>query len=138
MNVKGASYFQAHAPAMAPGDEATWVLSGRKLPAGGHAVTVAKPNRALPTKATSVPQLDVADARVVKGAAVAQLSNPTSIPQYKLELYAWAQKGGRYVAAGHSDLAFLNAGETATVHIALVGDPKGARVHVEAPPSIFR
>jgi len=85
-----------------------------------------------------VPQLDVTGARVVKGSAVAEVSNPTGVPQYKLEVYAWAQKGGRYVAAGHADLSFLNGGDTATVHVPLVGDPRGARIHVEAPPSIFQ
>ena len=30
VNAKGASYFQAHAPAMAPGEEATWVFTAQR------------------------------------------------------------------------------------------------------------
>ena len=138
VNVRSSDYFQGHAPAIAPGEEATWVLSGAQLPAGAPAVTAAKPKYALPAKATSLPQLQVTDARVVGGSAVARLSNPTDIPQYKLEVYAWAQKGGRFVAAGRSDLGFLNSGETVPVQVPLVGDPKDAQIRVEAPPSIFQ
>jgi hypothetical protein len=139
VNLKGASYFQAHAPAMEPGAEATWVLSGGKpLPAGAPVATVMRPKGRLPSKATTLPTLKVGAVGPAKGgAATAQISNPTSIPQYRFEVYAWARKGGRYVAAGHTDVAFLDGGESAVVRVPLVGDPKDARIHVEAPPTIF-
>jgi hypothetical protein len=138
VNLRGASYFQAHAPAMEPGAEATWVLSGKPLPAGTPVATVMRPKGPLPSKATALPALDVGAVGPAKGgAATARISNPTSIPQYRFEVYAWASKGGRYVAAGHTDVAFLDGGASAVVRVPLVGDPKGARVHVEAPPTIF-
>ena len=46
---------------------------------------------------------------------------------------------GRALRGGRPrDLEHLDAGKTATVHAALVGDAKGAQVHVVAPQTLFR
>ena len=116
VNLKGTPYWQDHAPAIASAGETTWVLSGGKpLPGGTAVATVLAP----------------------KGSVTATVTNSSAVPQYKLEVYAWAKKGGRYVAAAHGEVAFLDGGADATVRVPLVGDPKGAQVHVEAPPTIF-
>jgi len=108
------------------------------LPAGTPVAAVGQPKGPLPAKPQTLPKLDVTAKGEAKGAVRASIANTSGIPQYELEIYAWARKGGRYVAAGRADLPFLNSGDTTQVRVPLVGDPKGARIHVTAPPTIFQ
>ena len=93
------------------------------------------------TTAPEVPDLDVE--KVVasssrKGSRViAEISNPTGMPQYNVAVYAWAKRGGRLVAAGQASVDEVNAGESDSVSVRLIGDPGKAKVHVFAPATIF-
>ena len=142
-------YFEAHAPALAPGQEGTWVYTTtRALPAGSAVARVgvaASP----PTTASRVPELEItgvstSEAKREKGkppspaTVEAEIDNDTGMTQYDVAVYAWAEKGGRYVAAGGGTAGDLDAGEGTTVKLELVGDPDGAEVHVAAPPTIFQ
>ena len=140
-------YFQTHAPALAPGQETTWVFTSEKpLPAGSPTVRVGVPPSHPLTTASSVPTIDVgrvtSSAGKRKGAqqttVVAKLANHTGMPQYGLEVYAWADKHGTYVAAGRGSIDDLGTDSTATVKLKLIGNLGGARVHVAAPPTIFQ
>jgi len=143
-------YFQAHAPALAPGEETTWVFTSEKpLPTGEPIARVGVPPAEPLTTASSVPQLDVEgvtpaepqgkDKKAPPQTTVeAELANHTGMPQYDLAVYAWAEKGGRYVAAGQGSLEDLGTDETTTVKLKLVGNPSGAQIHVSAPPTIFQ
>jgi hypothetical protein len=134
---KGTPYFQSHLPAVAPGATFTFVYQARRpLPSGIPTVQIGTP-RHPPTTASSLPQLEMSSKLSSKQTATVELKNPTSIPQYDVEVYAAASRDGKVVAAGAAPLAFLNGGATASVHVPLVGDTKGARIQVFAPPTIF-
>jgi hypothetical protein len=142
-------YFQAHAPALAPGQQATWVFTSKSpLPNGEPVAKVGVPTSDPLTTAPSVPQVDVEEvsstgAELRNGSkspptVEAQVANHTGMPQYGLAVYAWAEKDGRYVAAGQGSVEELSNDDTATVRLKLVGDPGGAQIHVIAPPTIFQ
>jgi hypothetical protein len=135
-------YFQAHAPAIAPGEETTWVFTTEDDLASAQSAyaKVGQPPSSPVTTASRVPALSVhTDSHSSGGETVhATVSNGTGLPQYDLAVYAWADKGGHLVAAGHAQISDLNEGDSSTVKVALIGDPKGADVHVAAPPTIFQ
>ena len=135
-------YFQTHAPAIAAGGEAAWVLTtstpvrrGAPFAAVGFATSPA------PAAARSLPRLEVSAGRAAarQGSAVlARVRNPSSVPQYGLEVYAFALRARRYVAAGHASLTRLGTGKSATVAVRLVGRAPGVAVTLQAPPTIFQ
>jgi hypothetical protein len=135
-------YFQAHAPAIAPGEETTWVFTTEdKLESAESAYAkVGAPSRSPVTTADRVPALSVHTDSPSSGSDTVQatVSNDTGLPQYDVAVYAWAENGGHLVAAGHAQISDLNEGDESTVKVALIGDPKGADVHVAAPPTIFQ
>jgi hypothetical protein len=135
-------YFQAHAPAIAPGQETTWVFTTKDTlaTAGAPYARVGNPSPSPLTTASRVPALGVRTSShsADKGTVRATVSNTTGLPQYDVAVYAWADKGGHLVAAGRGQIADLNAGDSSTVNVTLIGDPKDAKVHVAAPPTIFQ
>jgi hypothetical protein len=66
------------------------------------------------------------------------LDNPSSAPQYQLQVYAYARQGSRYVAAGNLTVADLGAGSRQRVKVPLVGVVSSANLHVEAIPTILQ
>ncbi len=66
------------------------------------------------------------------------LDNPSSVPQYQLQVYAYARQGSRYVAAGNTTVANLGAGSKRRVKLPLVGVVSSANLHVEAIPTILQ
>ena len=82
------------------------------------------------TTASSVPQVDVADPEPAPGdpgKVRVDVSNEIGFVQYELEVFAWATRGDRLVAAGAASAGDLEPGETEPVTVKLIGDPKGAR-----------
>lgn len=77
-------------------------------------------------KANKAGQLDVS------------VTNDSDVPQYELQIYAWARDGDKLVAAGTGKVADLEGGETANVRVTLAGDSDGTKIEVSAPPSIFK
>lgn len=141
LNHKPSSYFQAHAPALAPGEVGTWVFTTTERVGQGAAVARVGPASKPPTRAAEVPKLEVervsASPSRRGGSLTAVIHNPTGLPQYEVAVYAWARRGGRYVAAGRASLDEVNVGESARVRMKLIGDPGNSRVHVFAPATIF-
>ena len=70
--------------------------------------------------------------------AVGKAHNASQIDQRNLTIFAVARRGGRVVAAGRGAIERLKAGDTATYQIFFIGNPKGARVTLAAPPTTFR
>ena len=64
-------------------------------------------------------------------------SNNVGFTQFDLAVFAWATEGDRIVAGGFADAGDLEDGETENLTVSLIGDPKGAELHVSAPPTIF-
>jgi hypothetical protein len=132
-------YFQSHAPAIAPGAEATWVyVSKQKLGSRPVYARVGTPAAGAP-RTDSVPELEVSDSRASKGGrdVVAEVANDTGIPQYELDVYAVARKGRRYVAAGRVSLEHLGVDQAARLTLPLIGDAKGSEIQIYAPPTLF-
>jgi hypothetical protein len=132
-------YFQSHAPAIAPGEESTWVYVSKE-PLGTDEAFARVGEAAQPplTTADGVSDLTVDDASA-KGAssAEAEVKNDTGVPQYDLDVYAVALRDGRYVAAGRAALTHLGVSQTARVSLPLVGDAKGSEVQIFAPQTLF-
>ncbi len=134
-------YFQSHAPAIAAGAETTWVyVSKEKIGSGPAYARIGAPP-ALAPEAGDVPELDVSDAGSHDGkggsSVVAEVSNGTGIPQYGLDVYAVARRGGRYVAAGRASLTHLGVDQKAELTLNLIGDAKGSQIQIYAPPTLF-
>jgi hypothetical protein len=131
-------YFQSHAPAIPPGEQATWVYVS-KDPLGSNRAFVrvgAHPTPPL-TTANHVSGLDTGgkgDGSSVK----AEVTNDTGVPQYDLDVYAVARKGGRFVAAGRANVEHLGVNESAHLTLPVIGDAKGAQVQIFAPQTLFQ
>jgi hypothetical protein len=132
-------YFQSHAPAIAAGEEATWVyVSRRPLHASRAFARVGPPAKPPLTTAGRVSELKTEDSGTAGDSSVlARITNDLGIPQYDLDVYAVARKGGRYVAAGRANLEHLGVSKTERVKLPLIGDAKGARIQVFAPQTLF-
>lgn len=140
---KGVKYFESHIPALAAGEAKTWVfVSKHDVPDGEPFAEVGE--RATPplTVAESLPGLEVTQTGTSStkagGTVELEVSNVSGVPQYDVEIYATASKGGNVVAAGTASLDELEGGHSDSVKLALVGDPKDATVDVFAPPTIFK
>jgi len=131
-------YFQSHGPAIAPGEQTTWVyVSKDPLGARRAFVRVGAPEPSPVTTAGHVDELDATGSGA--GAAVqAQVTNDTGVPQYDLDVYAVARRGRRYVAAGRANVVHLGVTESARLSLPLIGDAKGAQVEVFAPQTLFQ
>jgi hypothetical protein len=131
-------YFQSHAPAIAPGDEVTWVYASKDPFGSGEAFArVGAPASPAMTTAGHVSELKASG----KGGATsvqAVVTNDTGIPQYDLDVYAVARKGGRYVAAGRASLVHLGVDQSAHLTLPLIGDAKGTQIQVFAPQTLFQ
>jgi hypothetical protein len=132
------AYFQSHAPAIAPGAEATWVyVSRRPLGSSRAFVRVGAPVKP-PTSAGHVSELNISDPSVAGSNARAEITNGTGIPQYDLDVYAVAVRAGHYVAAGRISLTHLGVDQSSNPTVPLIGDAEGARVRIFAPQTLFQ
>jgi hypothetical protein len=132
-----AAWFDNHVASIAPRGRARWVfVTRRALPRGARAFAVAgAPDASLPGRPQVLPSLT--SAAVAGQRPTVTVSNRGSVPQYGLPVYAFARRGGRYVAAGRAQLDHLGTRATATVSLSLVGAGRGAALQTEVLPSIF-
>lgn len=140
---KDVPYFQAHAPALAGGEEATWVYTAKGEVAGADSAfaEVGKAPSPPVTVASSLPTVDVSGVRASAddpAKVELEVSNDIGFPQYDLNVFVWATKDGRYVAAGKAAAGDLEPDEAEPVTVKLIGDPKDGELHVFAPPTIFQ
>lgn len=70
-------------------------------------------------------------------AANGKVTNDSKVEQRKLIVYAVAVKHGRPVAAGRAQVNKLKPGKRANYQIFFIGNPRGAKVQVVAPPTRF-
>lgn len=143
VNGKPISYSQVHAPALAPGETGTWVyVSKDALPGDGPVIArVGVPAGKPITTATEIPKLDVGEVTTTSGGksatAEVEISNPGDIPQTTVVVHAWAERDGRFLAAGQAVVKEVGPGESETVSVRLVGDPGDTEVQIFAPATIF-
>ncbi len=137
---EGLQYFQSHLPALFPGKPRVWVYTATRLLPKGAQLFATVGDKPSVSALLSEPDVHVAlkldgvsDNRLRIG-----LQNSTSVPQYQLQVYAYARRGGRYVAAGNATVTDLGAGSTQKLSLPLVGAAQGATVQVEAIPTILQ
>ena len=134
------SYFAAHLPVIAATRQLTWVYAGAPtLPAGARPFAVIGTTSDPPVGRISLPLIAASIARTPFAGArlVVRLRNLSGIPQYQLPIYVLGLRGGRAVAAGTTSVPTLDGGSEETVRLRMLGKPDGARLTVEAPPTIF-
>jgi hypothetical protein len=91
----------------------------------------------LPQIGVSSPTLSVDPVSGVE--ASGRLSNLSSVEQRELVVYGVARRGGHIVAAGRGQIPRLKAGaKKVPYHLFFIGDPRGARLTVEAPPTMVQ
>jgi len=71
-------------------------------------------------------------------AAEGYVYNRSKLLQRQLVLYAVALEGRRVVAAGRGQIKRLRPGRRAAYQIFFIGNPRGARVQIAAPPTTFK
>jgi hypothetical protein len=69
--------------------------------------------------------------------AVGRLVNRSRVLQRNIVVHAVARKGRRIVAAGRAAVERLKPRRSATYQVFFIGDPRGARLTVSAPPTRF-
>lgn len=139
-SASGVNYFEAHLPAILPGHELTWVYTtGRSVPRGTRVFARVGLRPSAPAKLTELDvRIDLEYAQAPGDRSIAiRLQNPTGVPQYQLQVYAYAQQGGRYVAAGNETVAELGAGSKDRLRLPLVGRATDD-LHVQAVPTILQ
>jgi hypothetical protein len=141
------SYYDAHLPAVAAGGTLTWVYAtARRLPARarpfaivGDVPSVAGPPGRLPViRASASSTLGPAGANGTGSQLAVVLHNLSTIPQYQLQVYAYALSGDRYVAAGNLTVPHLGSQARRTSKVALLGRVDHARLQIEALPTIVQ
>ncbi len=133
------NYFQAHLPAIRSRRSLTWIYTtGRTVPAA------ARPFARVGLK-PSAPALLTENVNILmsyrdlpsRNSLAIHLSNPTSVPQYQLQVYAYAKRDGHYVGAANTTVMNLGAGSGRSVRLGLVGS-LGSQLHVQAIPTILQ
>jgi hypothetical protein len=139
------SYFDSHLPRIAAGSSLTWVFTTTtKLPSRAHpfALVGARPSPAASAGATAptIAARVTGTRRTHDGGAVLEvtLRNSSTIPQYQMPIYAVAQRGGRFVAAGELIVPHLGSQKTLSVRVPIRGLLTDARLNVAALPAIVR
>ncbi len=137
----GLDFFETHLPSITAHGRLTWVFTtGRRLASGTHvSIVVGAPKGQSLTVPDRLPALQITSTAPNRGAVRLTVRNPTSVPQYQLQVYGLASARGRTVAAGRAAIAHLGTHASTTVTLRLLGAaaPTGA-VSFEAPPTIFR
>lgn len=126
---------------LGPGERFLWV-NDQVLAAGDARraeARVGEPDRAprsVPRVVLSRPRLR--DDPVSGVAAVGRVTNRSRVEQRRLVIYGVARRGRRIVAAGRAQIERLKAGARKSFQVFFIGDPRGARISLEAPPTTFR
>jgi hypothetical protein len=133
----GLAYFQTHVPAVPAGGGATWVFAAKRVQ-DVHGEPYAVVGHPAQPATSSLPALAVDPASALGPRVTVHLRNPTDVPQYGVQVYAFARRGARYAAAGRATVAHLGTRQVKDLRLALIGSTRGARLTLEVLPTIFR
>jgi hypothetical protein len=130
----------AHVASLAPRQRLDWVNDQVTADATPTAVAArvgaGKSGGPLPALTVGKPRIEVDP---VNGpTAVGTVTNRSKIVQTALVIFGVARKGGKVVAAGRSLIPRLLPGKPAKYHVFFIGDPRGAKLTVTAPPTVLR
>lgn len=89
-----------------------------------------------------LPRIELTQPRLVQDRvtgveAVGRVTNRSGVEQRRLVVSCVARKGERVVAAGRAIVNRLAPGKSAPFHVFFIGDPRGARMTVVAPPTVI-
>ncbi len=125
-----------------PGQTVYWVhdqvFATGKL--GGVKV---KPGKDAGNPPAKLPEIEVGPAKLAEDAtsgiaAEGKVTNKSDVLQRKLVIYGVARKGDQIVAGGRSLVEKLNPGKSARYQIFFIGNPRGARIELAAPPTALK
>ncbi len=90
----------------------------------------------------AAPRLEVQGTHLVRDEASGpetegSIVNRSSVAQRELVVYAVARRAGRVVAAGRAVIPQAAAGSSTHFQVFFIGDPRGAQLEVNAPPTTF-
>jgi hypothetical protein len=134
------NYFEAHLPVIRAGHDLTWVYTvARTLPQGAKVFARVGLKRSVPALLT---EMNVSIGLRYHYSAstdslTVHLDNATSVPQYQLQLYAYAKRGSQYVGAANRTVMTLGAGTERSIRVGLLG-VSGTKLHVQAIPTILQ
>jgi hypothetical protein len=137
-NVPGAQFDLTHIPLLPPGKAIDWV-NDQVLPSGKAARVVAQIGVGQ-TARQALPQLKISSVALVDDPetgyeASGEISNDSRVAQRTMVLFAVARQARRIVAGGRAILTRLGPGQRSPFHAYFIGDPRGAKITVTAPPS---
>lgn len=132
----------AHVPLLRPGRTFTWV-DDQVAATGKPRSVAAKVGAGTAIGAGGIPKIVLSGAKLrddpVSGvAAVGFAANRSKVDQRKVVVFAVARRGGRVVAAGRAQIPRVKPGKRARFQAFFIGDPRGARLELSAPPSAIR
>jgi hypothetical protein len=136
-------YYDTHVPAIGAGATTIWVLpikarTAHKL-AGRPFAVVGVPTAPASTPVQKLPQLALRQQSLAGGDRLqVSVDNRSGLPQFGVQVYAVAARGGQYVAAARAAIGDLGGGASATVGMTLLGKPARGSVQLFAPPTIFK
>jgi hypothetical protein len=135
----GLDYFQAHLPAIRAGASLVWIYTThRRVPAGARPFARVGLDRSVPALLTESVSIHVSYRYLPSlNSLSVHLSNPTSVPQYQLQVYVYAKRDGRYVGAANTTVMNLGAGARQNVRLGLVGNLSD-KLQVQAIPTILQ
>jgi hypothetical protein len=127
-----------HVPLLLPKEHVWWVHDQVSAPKGDVKAKVGTSTTKLPAK---LPRMVTSGLKIEQdpdGTITAgKLRNDSGVAQLGLVIYAVAEQGGRIVAAGRAGIDRLKAHGTKPFKVFWIGNPKGATVHVFAPPTVL-
>jgi hypothetical protein len=128
-------------PILRPGQRFLWVHDQVLATGKGKAVRAkvgverGKAPRRIPEIRVTPPRLEVDPTSGTL--AVGRITNRSRVLQRNIVVHAVARKAGRIVAAGRGAVERLKPGASAAYQVFFIGDPRGARITLAAPPTRF-
>ena len=125
-------------PLLRAGEEFEWVndqvaVAGKPGEVRAKVGNARQVHRGLPRVTVTRPRLE--QDPVSGAAAVGFVANRSKVEQRKLVVFAVARKRGRVVAAGRAQINRLKPGKRGRYTVFFIGNPRGARISLEAPPT---
>jgi hypothetical protein len=137
----GLDFALNHVAVLTPGETLDWVNDQVTAQGKDVKVTVGQPEGKAPSG--GLPELDVSQPRAghdFSGPKVSgTVTDKSKLDQSHLILFAVARQGGRIVAAGRGQIKALKVGaQPAPYVIYFIGNPVGADVTIQAPPTVLQ
>jgi hypothetical protein len=128
-----------HAPLVGPRDSFVWV-NDQVTPAARPRSVTAAVGDARAVSPRRVPRISLSRPRLhadpVSGtAAVGFATNRSKVEQRQVIVFAVGRKGRRIVAAGRGQIRRMKPGQRARYQIFFIGDPRGTKLALAAPPT---